>query len=78
MSAPRPRSSRPIVAATGGGIFWVGDGAIPEVRRVAAGPRRSRARNWMGLRANGDYVVTGFSETAAAAGHRRAAAGVGA
>ncbi|HEY3911971.1 MAG TPA: hypothetical protein VGM07_19085 [Stellaceae bacterium] len=51
----------PVVAATGGGTFWVGSGAIPEIRRVS--PReRAAGRNWMGFRANGDYIVTGFSE----------------
>jgi hypothetical protein len=51
----------PVVAATGGGSFWVGSGKIPEVRRVAPGDR-SAGQNWMGFRANGDYIVTGFSE----------------
>ena len=35
---------------------------MPEIRRVAPGSRGG-GRNWMGLRANGDYTVTGFSET---------------
>lgn len=52
----------PVVAATGGGIFWVGGGKMPEIRRVA--PNRVAAgNNWMGFRANGDYTVIGFSET---------------
>jgi len=56
-----PEKLAPVAAATGGGTFWVGNGRMPEIRRVspdrvAAGP------NWMGLRANGDYTVTGFSE----------------
>jgi hypothetical protein len=52
----------PVVEATGGGTFWVGDGALPDLRRVQ--PERSAAgRNWIGFRANGDYVVTGVSET---------------
>jgi hypothetical protein len=56
-----PDKLAPIVTATGGGIFWAGSGTIPEIRRVA--PERAAAgRNWMGLRANGDYTVTGFSE----------------
>jgi hypothetical protein len=51
----------PVVQATGGGTFWVGPGPLPDVRRVA--PERAAAgRNWLGLRANGDYVVTGLSE----------------
>jgi hypothetical protein len=57
-----PDKLAPIVAATGGGIFWAGSGMIPEIRRVS--PERAAAgRNWMGFRANGDYIVTGFSET---------------
>ena len=56
-----PKKLAPVVAATGGGIFWVGSGKIPEVRRVS--PDRSAAGiNWMGFRANGDYTVTGLSE----------------
>ncbi len=57
-----PERLAPIVAATGGGIFWAGTGAIPEIRRVSPG-RAAAGRNWMGFRANGDYTVTGFSET---------------
>ena len=52
----------PVVAATGGGIFWVGDGKMPQIRRVAP-DRAAAGKNWMGFRANGDYTVTGFSET---------------
>ena len=32
-----PDSWRPVAAATGGGVFWVGSGKIPEIRRVAPG-----------------------------------------
>src|SRR5712671_7437624 len=57
-----PEKLVPIVAATGGGVFWAGAGTIPDIRRVS--PERTAAgRNWMGFRANGDYNVTGFSET---------------
>jgi hypothetical protein len=52
----------PLVAATGGGVFWAGDGSVPEVRRVSPG-RIAAGHGWMGLRENGDHVVTGFSET---------------
>ena len=49
------------VAATGGGSYWVGPGSIPDIRRV--GPERTASgHGWMGLRQNGDYVVTGVSE----------------
>jgi hypothetical protein len=57
-----PEKLAPVVSATGGGVFWVGAGAMPELRRVAPG-RAAAGRNWMGFRANGDYTVTGFSET---------------
>jgi hypothetical protein len=58
-----PEKLAPIVTATGGGIFWVGSGSVPEIRRVAA-DRTAAGRSWMGFRANGDYTVTGFSQTA--------------
>jgi hypothetical protein len=52
---------KPAIEATGGGTFWVGPGSLPDIRRV--GPDRGAAgRNWLGLRANGDYVVTGMRE----------------
>ena len=58
-----PEKLAPIVTATGGGIFWVGSGSVPEIRRVAA-DRTAAGRSWMGFRANGDYTVIGFSQTA--------------
>ncbi len=50
------------VAKTGGGIFWVGPGTIPEVRRTDPGESMA-GHGWMGLRANADYQVTGVKET---------------
>jgi hypothetical protein len=56
-----PDKLAPVATATGGGVFWVGSGQIPEVRRVA--PADTAAGDgWMGFRANGDYTVAGFSE----------------
>ncbi len=52
----------PVAKATGGGIFWIGDEPVPAVRRVAAGSA-THGHGWIGFRENGDYVVTGFSET---------------
>ena len=52
----------PIVAASGGGVDWIGDGSMPDIRRVAPG-RASAGYGWIGFRENGDYVVAGFSET---------------
>ncbi len=56
-----PDKLAPLSRATGGGVFWSGDGAIPQIRRVSPGHVAS-GHNWMGLRQNGDYLVTGFSE----------------
>jgi len=56
-----PEKLEPLVKASGGGVFWASDGAIPEVRRVSPG-RSTAGSGWFGLRENGDYVVTGFSE----------------
>jgi hypothetical protein len=52
----------PIVKATGGGTFWIGPGPLPDLRRVAP-DHAAAGRNWLGFRANGDYVVRGLSET---------------
>jgi hypothetical protein len=57
-----PDKLLPVVRATGGGIYWIGSGKIPRVRRVEPG-RTAAGRNWMGFRENGEYTVTGFSET---------------
>ncbi|HEV7369681.1 hypothetical protein [Arenibaculum sp.] len=55
---------RPAAEASGGGILWLaehGDGDGIEVRRTDADGTQA-GRDWIGLRANGDYVVTGVSE----------------
>ena len=52
---------KPAVQATGGGIYWVGPGTVPDSRRIDPG-RTSAGRSWMGFRANGDYIVTGVKE----------------
>src|SRR6185437_16060583 len=57
-----PEKLAPVAAASGGGIFWVASGSFPDIRRVSP-DRAAAGRNWMGFRANGDYTVTGFSET---------------
>ena len=56
-----PDKLAPIVAASGGGTFWIADG-VPEIRRVAAG-RATAGSGWLGLRENDDYTVAGFTET---------------
>ena len=56
-----PEKLAPIVTASGGGTYWIGDGT-PEIRRVASG-RATAGHGWLGLRENEDYVVAGFTET---------------
>jgi hypothetical protein len=56
---------RTAVNATGGQVAWLADG-IPDLRRVKpgrdAGGRETGGRTWIGLRANGDYVVAGITQ----------------
>jgi len=49
-----------LVKQTGGGTFWLADG-VPDLRRVRP-DRDATGRGWVGLRAAGDYVVTGVSQ----------------
>ncbi len=56
-----PEKLGPVARASGGAVFWVGDGTMPDIRRVSPG-RAAAGHNWLGLRENGDYRVTGFSE----------------
>ncbi len=52
--------ARPLVEATGGAIIRVADGNLPQIRRVREG-RAAGGSNWIGLKANEDYVVTGVT-----------------
>lgn len=45
--------------ATGAGVFWAED-TIPTVRRIRP-DRPASGPNWLGLKSNEDYVVTGIS-----------------
>jgi hypothetical protein len=54
---------RPLAAATGGGVRWLGAEAVPavpELRRVAIG-RDAQGPGWIGLRRNADHTVTGIT-----------------
>jgi hypothetical protein len=52
-------------AASGGQILWLVDGP-PDIRRVRpnrdSGGKEPGGRGWIGLRANGDYVVAGIMQ----------------
>ncbi|MFQ5785920.1 MAG: hypothetical protein ACE5H8_14015 [Alphaproteobacteria bacterium] len=49
----------PFARATGGAVRWLGQGGVPDIRMVRPG-RDTAGRDWIGLRANDDYVVTGI------------------
>ena len=57
----------PIAEATGGAVLWLAETGIPDIRRVRPG-RDLHGRNqlgdggWIGLKANGDYVVRGAKQ----------------
>ena len=56
-----PDKLDPVIKAQGGSVHWLADGKLPELRRVA--PERTVAgRGWIGLRANGDYIVRGVTD----------------
>jgi len=55
-----PDLLRPIAETTGGAVRWLKSG-IPEIRKVRPN-RDAQGRGWIGLRANGDYVVTGVKQ----------------
>ena len=50
----------PGIAAVGGAARWLNQG-VPQIRSVRPG-RRAAGQGWIGLIANGDYVVTGIRQ----------------
>ena len=52
---------KPAVEANGGGLFWLSDHGTPELRRVGKDDRAA-GRTWLGLRANGEHVVTAIRD----------------
>jgi len=55
-----PVPLKPLAEASGGGVRWIKAG-LPEIRKVRPS-RDAQGRGWIGLRANGDYVVTGVKQ----------------
>lgn len=53
-----PELLTPVADATDGGVFWLVDG-MPGVRYLR-GDRRYSGADWMGLRRNEDFMVTGL------------------
>lgn len=52
----------PLVAASGGGLAWLAEGNLPDIRRTAPG-RPAGGRDWLGLVEHQAYTVTGARET---------------
>ncbi len=53
---------QPLAEATGGAILPLSPDRHPQIRKVASG-RDTAGRDWLGLRANNDYIVRGVSQT---------------
>ena len=58
---------RPIAAATGGGVAWLQDDALPSLRRLPAGREMAGTvsagnRPWFGLRQNREFAVRGVNQ----------------
>ncbi|GAA0576371.1 hypothetical protein [Caenispirillum bisanense] len=51
----------PVAAASGGGLWWLAEGGVPDIRRTAP-DAATAGSGWMGLRSNGDYVVAGVRQ----------------
>jgi hypothetical protein len=52
------RKVKPLVEATAGGMLWLQDNEDPDIRAVRAG-RSMAGSDWLGLRRNESYAVTG-------------------
>ena len=50
-----------IVERSGAGLTWLSEGGVPELRRLPAG-HDMNGPGWIGLRANGAFVVAGVRE----------------
>ncbi len=51
----------PLASASGGVVTWIGDGPLPRVRMTQRN-RDTAGRDWIGLIANDDYLVTGIHQ----------------
>jgi hypothetical protein len=56
-----PEKMQPLVDASGGRIFRIASGRLPDVRVVAPGAGAAGS-NWLGLIAGADYIVTGIRQ----------------
>ena len=56
-----PEKMQPLVNASGGRIFRLAGGRLPEIRMVGPGANTGGS-NWMGLIGGADYTVTGIRQ----------------
>ena len=56
-----PDLLRPLVEASGGAVRWLSEAGAPSVRQVASG-RATSGRDWVGIRRNDQYLVTGAAQ----------------
>ncbi|MCP4330914.1 MAG: hypothetical protein GY791_21205 [Alphaproteobacteria bacterium] len=59
---------RPLAEQSGGGVLWLAESGLPELRQVRGGQdyvgqAAITGRSWIGLRRNGDFIVTGLTLT---------------
>ena len=52
---------RALAESSGGGIYRLSDGGLPQIRRVRAG-RDTAGSSWLGLKSNEDHIVTGVDQ----------------
>jgi hypothetical protein len=52
---------RPVAQATGGGMHWLADDGVPELRRVRPG-RDTQGRGWLGMVAHQQFLITGVKQ----------------
>lgn len=52
---------KPLAEATGGGVRWLSEDGVPDFRRVDPDDAAS-GRGWLGLRANGEHLVTAIRD----------------
>jgi hypothetical protein len=53
---------KPLADITGGGVYWHNESGTPDIHAVRPG-RRAKGQGWLGLHSNGNFVITGITQT---------------
>ena len=56
-----PEKMRPVIRKNNGGLYWLNEASTPTLRMVSRG-RDYAGNDWLGLRANNDFSVTGVRQ----------------